>query len=335
MSFEPFECIDAGTEFCPCHLGETGNCIQCNELQKNGECNCTNWKGVCIYQELIWNNGKAKNGRKYFQGIIQDKITANEDLFIIVVKTDEYLVRNLTNVGSFIFLKSPNDTNYFDTAISIMDINTKDKEIILAIEEKGVKTHRLNKLQKGDKILVKGPYWNGVLGLRHIKEQKDGTSIIISRGIGQAPSIPVLKSLYEQGNKVIALVDNGKYPHSFVTEYLNRYAKEVYFLNTFEKGTIRNDFKDFLMNLISKEKVSLVHSSCADILNYDIMKCIEEINEKDKSNFINYTCCNNTKMCCGEGVCGCCTRKNQDHKLRRLCKMQTDPKFVLEGRRLF
>ncbi|CAM3045759.1 sulfide/dihydroorotate dehydrogenase-like FAD/NAD-binding protein [Hathewaya histolytica] len=335
MSFEPFECIDGGTEFCPCHLGETGNCIQCRLLQKDNECNCSNWKGVCIYQELKWNNGVAKNGRKYFQGIITEKVSPNEDLFIIVVKTDPYLVRNLTSVGSFVFLKSVEDRNYFDSPISIMDINTQDNELTLAIEIKGVKTYRLNELKKGDKLLVKGPYWNGVLGLRHIKNQKGGNCILISRGIGQAPLIPILKDLYNKGNKVTVIIDNGRYPNSFITEYLNRYASEVHYINTFERGKITEDFRQFLINKLEENKVSLVHSSCADILNYDIMKVVEEVNKTQIDNFTNYTCCNNTKMCCGEGICGCCTRKNNDHKLRRLCKMQTDPKYVLEGRRLF
>jgi len=50
---------------------------------------------------------------------------------------------------------------------------------------------------------------------------------------------------------------------------------------------------------------------------------------------IKFSCCNNEKMCCGEGVCGACTIMNNDEKLRRLCKIQTEPKHILEGRRMF
>ena len=85
-----------------------------------------------------------------------------------------------------------------------------------------------------------------------------------------------------------------------------------------------------MKDLISNNDIKLVHCDAADVLNYELMKAVEDM---DKN--IKYSCCNNAKMCCGEGICGCCTRKNNDRKLRRLCKMQTEPKYVLEGRRIF
>ena len=56
-------CIDCGTEFCPCKLAETGECILCSQLQGEHFCDCLNWNGVCIYQELYNNGMKAKKGR--------------------------------------------------------------------------------------------------------------------------------------------------------------------------------------------------------------------------------------------------------------------------------
>ena len=49
MKYEIIDCIDAGTEYCPCHLAETGDCILCSELCSKTFCDCVNWKGTCIY----------------------------------------------------------------------------------------------------------------------------------------------------------------------------------------------------------------------------------------------------------------------------------------------
>ena len=48
MFKETIDCIDAGSEFCPCHLAESGECILCSQLQGSHFCDCLNWKGVCI-----------------------------------------------------------------------------------------------------------------------------------------------------------------------------------------------------------------------------------------------------------------------------------------------
>ncbi|NFG18899.1 sulfide/dihydroorotate dehydrogenase-like FAD/NAD-binding protein, partial [Clostridium botulinum] len=49
MEYEIKDCIDAGSEYCPCHLAETGDCILCSQLSGKKFCDCINWKGVCIY----------------------------------------------------------------------------------------------------------------------------------------------------------------------------------------------------------------------------------------------------------------------------------------------
>ena len=66
MIKEAVECIDLGTEYCPCKLAEQGQCLICSQCQ--GECfwDCLNWKGVCVYQELYNNGNKAKEGRKTY-----------------------------------------------------------------------------------------------------------------------------------------------------------------------------------------------------------------------------------------------------------------------------
>ena len=53
MFKETIDCIDAGSEFCPCHLAESGECILCSQLQGSHFCDCLNWKGVFIKNFII------------------------------------------------------------------------------------------------------------------------------------------------------------------------------------------------------------------------------------------------------------------------------------------
>ncbi|MNO98993.1 hypothetical protein D3C76_907540 [compost metagenome] len=52
-----------------------------------------------------------------------------------------------------------------------------------------------------------------------------------------------------------------------------------------------------------------------------------------KADDVSLSCCNNSKMCCGEGVCGSCTARFAGHVVKRLCKVQSDPRNIFEGRR--
>lgn len=52
-----YDCIDCGTENCPCYLAATGDCLVCSRLAGKDYCDC-NWKGVCIYNEFIQSGKK-------------------------------------------------------------------------------------------------------------------------------------------------------------------------------------------------------------------------------------------------------------------------------------
>ena len=315
---------------CPCHLAETGDCILCSQLGGKNFCDCCNWNGVCVYQDYASNNYKAKDSRKYYNCKILNKDKIEDNVIIFTLEASDKLVSDLVIAGSYIFVRRPDTETCFDAPISIMDTDTRNNTISIAIELKGVKTKALDVLKEGEDILVKAPFWNGILGAKNIYEMKNSKCLIVARGIGQAPMIPALKHMYSNNNEIIVVLDNSPYKKGFVDEYLEKYASKVIQCNTICRGKITEEFNNLLKDLISTNDIKLVHSDAADILNYELMKAVEDI---DKN--IKYSCCNNAKMCCGEGVCGCCTRKNNDRKLRRLCKMQTEPKYVLEGRRIF
>ncbi len=73
MGHSTYDCIDAGTENCPCYLALTGDCLTCSRLQGKDYCDCM-WKGVCIYNEFQQAGERINNPRKDFKA----KITARK-----------------------------------------------------------------------------------------------------------------------------------------------------------------------------------------------------------------------------------------------------------------
>ncbi|WP_163195441.1 sulfide/dihydroorotate dehydrogenase-like FAD/NAD-binding protein [Clostridium thermarum] len=326
MNYEVTDCIDAGTEYCPCHLAQVGECILCSQLSGKTFCDCINWKGVCIYQEYVWNGNKAKNQRKnYFCKVLKKEIIDNK-VIIFTLLTSHKIAQDLMHPGSYIFMRSPKTTQFYDTPISIMDVNTEENWIKVAIEIKGIKTKSIDTVQENENMLIRAPFWNGIFGLKNVYSAKDGLSLVIARGIGQAPMVPVLRKLYSNRNQLIVVLDNGNYRSNFVSEYLSMYDCKVINCKTLEKGELTDELKEIIDRAIEEDKVNLIHCDGADILNF---KVIEYVNDRVKT-----ASCNNARMCCGEGVCGSCSARYKGHVVKRLCKIQTEPKKFFEGRRL-
>ncbi|WDC83808.1 hypothetical protein PL321_15095 [Caloramator sp. mosi_1] len=107
---------------------------------KQGFCDCLYWKGTCIYQELLNNGNKAKEGREYKNCDIISINKLRDDLYLYEVKVTNYLVRELDNLGAFVFIKKPNSEDCFGTPISIMDINYDKSSILLLLKIHGIKT---------------------------------------------------------------------------------------------------------------------------------------------------------------------------------------------------
>lgn len=325
MSYEIRDCIDAGTEYCPCHLAETGDCILCSQLSGSTFCDCINWKGVCIYQEYKWNKSRAKEGRKNYTCEIISKETFDKKVIIFTIRAPHELIKNLTHPGSYVFMRNPRYNQFYDTPISIMDANVEENWFKVAIEIKGVKTKALDLLNGSEKIIIRGPFWNGVLGLRGIFKSKEGTAILVARGIGQAPMVPILKKLYSNGNKIIVIMDKTPYKEILVKRYLEMCDAEVIECRTIEFGELSKEFTGILNDLLEKRDINILHSDGPDILNYKIIEFID--------NKVDFSCCNNAKMCCGEGVCGSCSMRYKNHRIKKVCKLQTEPKNIFEGRR--
>ena len=326
---EIVECIDSGTEFCPCKLAEAGECIVCSQLQGGCFCDCLNWKGVCIYHEFINNGSKAKEGRKTYNCLVKKVELYERDLLLIKFEVPHKLAIDLVKAGSFIFIRPDENNIYFDVPISILDSDIDKNILTIMIEIRGIKTKNLLNIKEGNTITIRGPYWNGVFGLNNLNSQSNNNVLVLARGIGMAPMIPVIRKLHQNNNNITLILDNTPYKNNYVKEYLQDYDVNIINEVLIDKGDISDEAKVLIKNLIYENNTNYIHIAGADILSVKLIDYLNSIDRKD----IKLSCCNNIKMCCGEGICGSCTARFSGHRVKRFCKVQTEPRKVFEGRR--
>ncbi|MGG7176092.1 sulfide/dihydroorotate dehydrogenase-like FAD/NAD-binding protein [Clostridium paraputrificum] len=328
MIKEKMDCIDCGTEYCPCKLAEAGECIICSQLHGECFCDCVNWKGVCVYQEFYNNGMRAKEGRKTYNCKVVKAELLEEELMIIKFESPHKLALDLVKPGSYIFIRT--DENYFfDIPISIMESDIENNIITVVIEVRGVKTKRLKEIKNGQNIVIRGPYWNGVFGLDNIGKQIENNCVVLARGIGMAPMMPVIRKLAINKNEVDVYVDKAPFKEDFSKEYVDKFDVSTAETNLLDKGKLSEEGRFIISQSIKDKNISFIHLAGADILTYSVVEYLDEIGRSD----ILLSCCNNFKMCCGEGVCGACTARFSGHRVKRFCKLQSDPRSIFEGRR--
>lgn len=298
-------------------------------MQGSHFCDCLNWKGVCIYQELHDNGNKAKEQRKTYTCKVCEKVLYPDDVLLIKFEAPHKLVIDLARPGSFIFIRSEENV-YFDVPISILESDIETNIISIMIEIRGIKTKQLLNIESGGNITIRGPYWNGVFGLKNIRKQKNNEALVIARGIGMAPMMPVINRLVENGNTVTLILDKQPFKEIYVSEWLDKLNIVPQEMNLIEKGELSPEGKVAIKSIVKYNNISLIHIAGADILTYSVIDFLDSLDRKD----IDLSCCNNFKMCCGEGVCGSCTARFSGHRVKRFCKVQASPRGIFEGRRL-
>ena len=329
MFKESIDCIDAGTEFCPCHLAESGECIICSQLHGSHFCDCLNWKGVCIYQEFHDNDNKAKKSRKTYSCIVNESTLYEGDVLLIKFEAPHKLVIDLAKPGSYVFIRTE-DNVYFDVPISILDSDIESNIISIMIEIRGIKTKKLLDIKKDGNIIIRGPYWNGVFGINNIKKKQNSDVIVLARGIGMAPMIPVLQKLASNNNKITLILDRQPYKNVYVKSWLEKLNIIPQEMNLIDKGDLSAESKLAIKSLIKYNDISLIHVAGADILTYSLIDYLNELERND----IDLSCCNNFRLCCGEGICGSCTTRYSGGRVKRYCKVQAEPRSIFKGRRL-
>lgn len=324
MAYEAVDCIDAGTEYCPCYLAETNDCLICSQLQGKVFCDCINWKGVCIYQEYIWNGSKSKDHRENLSAEILEKRFINPKIIYLKLKVTKTLARELNQPGSYIFLRDEEYPNFFDVPMSIMFSDEIKDTIEILIQIRGAKTKVLN--NERQHIMIRGPYWNGIIGLKNLKSVGNKNCLIVTRGIAQAPSVLVAKKLRFSGNNVTVLLDPGNSGTNLSSKYFDSLGCSVKEINILNNRVFTEDARSIIQTEINTKPISFIFSGGSDLIHKSLLEI-----RKSCNNRILFACTNNANICCGEGICGSCNTRLKDGRRIKACKAQIDPADIMGG----
>lgn len=307
-------CIDINTPFCPCMLAETNNCVFCGHLSGKGICDC-NWTGVCILYEKNWQSHKER-WRNDEEAVIRIE---DETEYVITEQINDCTYRigfylcselceKLKNTGSFVFLRRPQDPDFFHFPVGIMKVCNNNVEVV--IEAVGPKSKRIFE-DDNRQLLVRGPYYNGIFGQPWIDNLSQGKILLVAGGVGQAPALPIAEKLSSHNNKIVALLAPGHTGKVFIEKELKDMDIDVQIVPSMRKTGM----------LIAAEyfaQVDLVVSAGPDDQHYGVIDAMQSAGVN-----IPMAATNNATMCCGEGICGSCIKQTRDNKAIRTCKVQT------------
>jgi len=308
-------CIDLHSPYCPCMLAETNHCIMCSQLRGQSTCDC-NWSGLCILYEKHWQPKICSSEQPTVRIEMETNISRKElianNAYLLEFTVNEALAEELTKTGAFVFLRQPNDPEYFHFPVGVMNITGQLVQV--AVEDTGPKTNRLL-TSNNDRIFVRGPYYNGILGQPWIDNITCGTIILATGGMGQAPALAIGNKLLANKNDVIVIVAPGKVGEIFIGQKLRELGATVYAVDSLRRsglGIIERLFE-------SGRNIDLVVSTGPDQQHCSIITTMQnaEVN-------IPMAATNNATMCCGEGICGSCQRETADNRTLRMCKVQAD-----------
>lgn len=316
-------CIDCGSENCPCVLAESGDCLTCSRLQGKDFCDC-NWRGVCIYNEYIQNFKKVQNSRELQEVNILSKLKFPDELYVLCLDVGKGFALKASHPGSFVFLQPELNTPYYSTPISVLASDIDSGVLYVAVKNVGVKTKSI--CSKEDKLFMKGVYRNGIIGLTQfvlklkyphitsnvpesadIPQFKQERLMIITKGVGFAPAINLINLCWDKC-PVDIVIDKDKICSELVRDFLNPAMTEslslVSLANPVSLDTLRSRIQEGSYTAVAVFASEYYQSEIKKFLLPDI----------------HFMFSNNTTLCCGEGICGACGFGNQYGQVHKACK---------------
>lgn len=318
MSGSFFECVDAGSENCPCYLSETNDCMTCTRLQGLGYCDCK-WVGVCIYNEFMWNKESAKNPRVDIDVEIVSKKMFGDQVMVLVLQTNKYLSQRFKYPGTYVFIRHSEDIEMYNVPMSIMYVDTIKDQIHIAVKVISAKTKRL--LEAKTKLKLRGPYRNGILGLKHLENAVNGNMLILGKSMGVAPAIKLAK-YYNIKSSIDFVADLNRLECNFIEPYLKDTHTKVHYMNFKNSQDL-----DLIKSMVKKKDYDAIVMFTSDKYIAIFDELLKSVNYKK-----DYAVINNFNMCCGEGVCGACSYMTENGEVIKMCKCQMKGKEVLKRR---
>lgn len=308
-------CADSGSKYCPCHLAYSKDCIRCNMLNKNETCDCI-WQGVCIYNEVNHNKNSKVIERQEYLCDIEAMTSIEENTYLIKIKIPKELSKDLRSPGAYVFIKGKDkESNIFSAPISVLDVDLEKNTLEVIIKQVGIKTKGII---NSDQVYIKGPYFNGLFGIKDIKSMSKSNCLVILNGLSQVNSINVIQRLIENNNKVDVFINHNGVILDNVIQKIYDLGASIYHID------IEED-KEFIADYIKSNNIKLVYSGASNRFNKEVMNIVDAIDEN-----IKLAVSNNNLICCGEGICGACCIDLNGVKVKS-CKTQINSREYLKS----
>ncbi|WP_282192761.1 2Fe-2S iron-sulfur cluster-binding protein [Romboutsia ilealis] len=308
-------CADSGSKYCPCHLAYSKDCIRCNMLNKNETCDCI-WQGVCIYNEVNHNKNSKVIERQEYLCDIEAMTSIEENTYLIKIKIPKELSKDLRSPGAYVFIKGKDkESNIFSAPISVLDVDLEKNTLEVIIKQVGIKTKGII---NSDQVYIKGPYFNGLFGIKDIKSMSKSNCLVILNGLSQVNSINVIQRLIENNNKVDVFINHNGVILDNVIQKIYDLGASIYHID------IEED-KEFIADYIKSNDIKLVYSGASNRFNKEVMNIVDAIDEN-----IKLAVSNNNLICCGEGICGACCIDLNGVKVKS-CKTQINSREYLKS----
>lgn len=313
------KCSNYASETCPCILAESGHCLVCSICRGEEYCSCSDTVSYCIYQELVNNGGKARDQHHIVRcEVVYEKIY-NEIYKHMRLRVSPHNLDEFGMPGSFVFVRVKENT-YYDVPVSVFLTDIEKETIDLIIKIIGVKTKEFQKTKTGDTVFLRGPYHNGILGIKALTKLHGSRAAVICKGIGFMPSLGAINLLHMNHNEVTVYLDHGMFSKDLIDTFVRQFnvtVREILICD--EAGNLTEEVKAVLENATG-EGIDLIHFGLSDHLLKQAVGFVE-----DQKNSLLISCINNAHMCCGEGICGACAVDRDGRTIVHLCKEQVDP----------
>lgn len=222
--------------------------------------------------------------------LVVEKTFFSEKVAKLVVQAPE--IARSRKAGHFVIIRV--DEHGERIPLTIAGADAKNGTIDIIVQEVGVSSSKLTKLNKGDHILdVVGPLGKAT----HI--EKVGTVLAAGGGVGIAPLFPIVQAFKEAGNKVITVLAARNKDLIILEDQMRKYSDEVIVMtddgSAGRKGLVTHGMEEIIL----REKVDL-----AVAIGPAIMMKFAALTTKKHN--ITTLASLNTIMVDGTGMCGAC-----------------------------
>lgn len=306
-----YDCMDKGSDKCPCVLIEAGQCYVCGMI-RNGKCNCNNdWTGVCPYTEYRQRGERPAELKEERQMHVVERKDFSESLTAVTLKVPIGYAHKCKKLGAFVMVRDE-DCMQWPVPISVAKSYVEDNEgrILLIINSNGPKTRKLLKrCSVGSVWNIKGPFYSGILGSGRFNPK--AKTVVAAKGIALMPLLNIKDRVIN--NLVKFFLDKSKLPEEFISTYLNDMEYDEVDMNGDIKklcSMMKQSFDSCFEETGQRPNLMLMVSPYfADEISKNL--------HMDKGEIILP---NHSNMCCGEGICGACSYTDKDGTTVRQCK---------------